>query len=76
MMTDISPAAARLDAAQTVNEVLRLHPRTVAVFNVLAIDACCGGERTLAQAARENGIQLDALLAALRWSLDDEEAEA
>jgi regulator of cell morphogenesis and NO signaling len=81
MTTDLSPRAARLEASQTVNEVLRLHPRTVAVFNALAIDACCGGERTLAEAAQEDGVQLDALLAALlaalRWSPDDgDEAQA
>jgi regulator of cell morphogenesis and NO signaling len=65
----------RIDASLTVNEVLRSHPRTVAVFNALAIDACCGGERSLARAAQEDDVSLDALLAALRWAADDDEEE-
>ena len=78
MTTDIprEPAGTPLlDATLTINEVLQLHPPAVAVFNALAIDACCGGERPLRQAAREDGIALDALLAALRWSMDDDEVQ-
>ena len=50
----------------TVNEAIRLHPATVAVFNDFGIDACCGGAAPLAEAAARVGADPDALLAALR----------
>ena len=64
-----------LEPAERVNDVLLAHPRTAAVFNVFGIDACCGGDRALGDAAREDGADLPALLAALEWALL-EEAEA
>ena len=57
--------AARLDASLTVNDVLARHPQAGAVFNAFGIDTCCGGGRSLADAAREDGCSADALLAAL-----------
>ena len=62
----------RLDPAFTVNDLLREHPSTVAVFNAYGIDACCGGARTLRDAAREDGANCCAFLAALEWALYDE----
>jgi len=50
----------------TVNETIQRHPASVAVFNELGIDACCGGGATLAEAAAREGISLPELLKALR----------
>jgi iron-sulfur cluster repair protein YtfE (RIC family) len=55
-----------IDMNWTVNDVLRLHPATVRVFNEFAIDACCGGDATIAEAAERDGADADILLAALR----------
>ena len=66
----------RLDPHALVNDVLRDHPATVAVFNSFGIDACCGGMRTLLDAARDDGADPSALLAALEWALAEEEAHA
>jgi iron-sulfur cluster repair protein YtfE (RIC family) len=49
----------------TVNEVISLHPRTVAIFTSHGIDACCGGGLQVAEAARRHGIDLPQLLAQL-----------
>lgn len=49
-----------------VNEAIRLVPATVSVFNAFGIDACCGGDRTIARAAAEDGADATALLEALR----------
>jgi iron-sulfur cluster repair protein YtfE (RIC family) len=54
-----------IDHSATVNEVLVQHPATVSVFNTFGIDACCGGDADLAEAARRDGANLNALLAAL-----------
>ena len=54
-----------IDTAATVNEILAQHPTTVSVFNRLGIDACCGGNASLDEAARRDGVDLDALIAAL-----------
>jgi regulator of cell morphogenesis and NO signaling len=52
-------------SAASVNEVLRLAPDTGAVFNRFGVDTCCGGGLPLDQAAREAGVPLDELLAAI-----------
>lgn len=49
----------------TVNEIIRLHPATVGVFNDFAIDACCGGAAPLREAAARDGADVTQLLAAL-----------
>lgn len=54
-----------IKASMTINEVLKRFPPTVGVFNRCNMDACCGGARTLEQASREDGVELEALLAAL-----------
>ena len=54
-----------IDTAATVNDILVEHPATVAVFNTFGIDACCGGDATLLEAAHRDGADLRALIAAL-----------
>jgi iron-sulfur cluster repair protein YtfE (RIC family) len=49
-----------------VNEIIRLHPRTVEVFRHFGIDSCCGGAAPLNEAAARHGVDEEALLAALR----------
>jgi len=63
-----------IDAGITVNEMLRLHPATVSVLNAFGIDACCGGAASLDEAARRDGVDLDALLNALVAATAVEEA--
>jgi regulator of cell morphogenesis and NO signaling len=50
----------------TVNAVIARHPRTIAVFNEYGIDGCCGGEMTIADAAREQGLAPAVLMHVLR----------
>lgn len=52
-------------AAASVNELLRLAPATGAVFNRFGVDTCCGGGLPLDEAAREAGVPLEELLAAI-----------
>lgn len=49
----------------TVNQVLKLFPKSVGVFSKFNIDACCGGNRSLEQAAKEDKAVLDELMTAL-----------
>ncbi len=57
--------AHRFDEATTVDAVVTADPALNRVFNQLGIDTCCGGQRTLAQAAAESGIEVREVLAAL-----------
>ena len=54
-----------IDPSATVNELLAQHPETVSVFNTFGIDACCGGDADIAEAARRDGADVNGLLAAL-----------
>ena len=58
-----NPAA--IDTKTTVNEVIRMYPESVSVFNQMGIDACCGGDASIAEAARRDGVDLGALLTRL-----------
>lgn len=56
---------AQITREMTVNQVLKLYPKTVGVFNKFNIDACCGGNRSIEQAAKEDKADLEALVSAL-----------
>jgi len=71
-MSSQSRPIPRIDAARSVNELLREHPTTAAVFNAFGIDACCGGARSLRDAALEDGADLAALLGTLEWALHEQ----
>ena len=58
------------DGTWTVNETLRRHPEAVEVFNRFGIDACCGGDASLDEAARRDGADLGALITALDAIID------
>ena len=51
--------------AATVNEITARYPETIAVFNDFGVDACCGGDAVLREAAARDGVDLPALAAAL-----------
>ena len=61
--------APRLDPTASVNAVIARHPETVAVFNAFGIDACCGGDAAVPEAARRDGADPAALVAALEDAL-------
>ena len=54
-----------IDTKTTVNEVIRMYPESVSVFNQLGIDACCGGDASIAEAASRDGVDLGVLLTRL-----------
>lgn len=59
-----------------MNATIQRHPITARVFSDLGVDICCGGGATLYAAARDAGVERDALLAALNHALADDGAEA
>jgi regulator of cell morphogenesis and NO signaling len=74
-MTNISRpqirSGSRIDPSWSLNEVLRRQPTTTVVLNAFGLDVCCGGARSLAEAAAEDGVDIDVLLAALEASLEE-----
>jgi regulator of cell morphogenesis and NO signaling len=63
MPNQANPTA--IDTKTTVNEVIQMYPESVAVFNQLGIDACCGGDASIAEAASRDGVDLGLLLTRL-----------
>ncbi len=59
-----------INPAQTVNAVLAQHPSAGTVFNDFGIDMCCGGDLSLTDAARREGVELAVLLDALAKATD------
>jgi len=58
-----------IDTTVSVNEMVARHPETMLVFNRFGLDTCCGGGAPIADAARRDGADLDALVKALREAL-------
>ena len=54
-----------ISSESTVNDVLLRYPESVSVFNAFGIDACCGGDVSLAVAAARDSVALGDLLAGL-----------
>ncbi len=63
----------QIDETMTLNEVVRRVPSAVAVFRRLGIDACCGGEHTLAQMGKQRGFDVFELLTAIRREAEEAE---
>ena len=55
---------ASFSPALAINDVLRTTPMAAGLFKRLGIDTCCGGSRSLAEAAASIGMPLPQLLAA------------
>ena len=64
--------AATIAPDVTVNEVIRLHPGAVQVFNEFGIDACCGGAVPVREAAARDGADPAALVEALLRVVQEE----
>lgn len=56
-------------ATLSVNEVIRLYPSTVEVFNRHGIDACCGGAASVHDAALRDGADAQLLVAELQQAI-------
>ena len=54
----------------TINEIVARYPATIPVFNRFGMDTCCGGGVSVDDAARRDGIDVAAVLAALREAVD------
>ena len=55
-----------LDTRMTVNEIVARYAETIPVFNRFGMDTCCGGGVSVDQAARREGVEVEAVLAALQ----------
>jgi iron-sulfur cluster repair protein YtfE (RIC family) len=52
-----------------INDVIKAHPETIAVFNRFNVDSCCGGGDSIAATAGRDGVNVEALLQALNEAI-------
>ncbi len=45
-----------------INDVIVKYPKTIAVFNRFKVDACCGGGFSIEKTAKDDGVDVLALL--------------
>ena len=64
-MATSSKPLPEITSYMTVNEIIKKHPATIAVFSRHHIDSCCGGALPLAEVARKHRLDFIALLAEL-----------
>jgi len=58
-----------VQAEETVGEMVARRPALSRVFEQAGIDYCCGGKRTLRQACKEKGLDVESVLAELEESV-------
>lgn len=61
----------KIDPAATVHETVHSRPETAALLRSYGIDTCCGGTRTLTEAAKVAGLDAAALVRALEQASGD-----
>lgn len=59
-----------LESSMTLNELVTRKPATQPALAAHGMDTCCGGAKTLAEAAEAHGVPLAELLAELESLLD------
>ncbi len=52
----------RISKDMSVNQIIRLYPASIGVFNKFNIDSCCGGSETLERAAKNAGVNVEEVL--------------
>ena len=68
-------ANSSIDPSATVDQTIARYPQTIAVFNRFGLDSCCGGGAPVREAARRDGVDPVALLAALRDATAERKTE-
>ncbi len=63
-------AEVRISKEMSVNQIIKLYPGSIGVFNKFNIDSCCGGSETLEKAAKNAGVDIDVLLNAINEAID------
>ena len=56
----------------SVHEAVRRYPATLAVFNALGVDTCCGGGMRIRDAAVNQGLDPHAVLERARAALESD----
>lgn len=64
-----APSEATIPEEMTVSELIRRHPRTLAVLRRYGVDACCAGAEPVRVAARRDGVDPEALVSALQRAI-------
>lgn len=59
-----------LPITPTINDLVHDHPELIEVFARFGLDTCCGGARTIDDAARAHGLDPLAIHAAVRAALE------
>lgn len=57
-----APEIFYVQASQTINEIIALHPSALKVFKNFRIDSCCGGNHRIDDAAKAHGINYELLV--------------
>jgi regulator of cell morphogenesis and NO signaling len=63
------PDMLAIDDDSIVNDVISQYPVTVGVFNYFGIDACCGGDLTVAEAAMNDFVDPEVVVESLRSAI-------
>lgn len=55
-------AKVEISKEMSVNQIIKLYPKSIGVFNKFNIDSCCGGSEPLEKAAKNAGVDINDLI--------------
>lgn len=58
-------AKVEISKEMSVNQIIKLYPKSIGVFSKFNIDSCCGGAETLEKAAKNAGVSIDDIIKAI-----------
>ena len=56
------PGKGPITKEMIINDVVAKYPKTIAVFNKFKVDACCGGGFSIEKTAKNDKVDIEALL--------------
>jgi regulator of cell morphogenesis and NO signaling len=64
-------AEVKISKEMSVNQIIKLYPKSIGVFNRFNIDSCCGGAETLEKAVKNAGANLDEVLNEIKKAVEE-----
>lgn len=61
----------KISKEMSINQIIKLYPKSIGVFNKFNIDSCCGGSETLEKATKNAGADLDEVIAEIQKAIEE-----
>lgn len=61
----------KISKEMSINQIIKLYPKSIGVFNKFNIDSCCGGSETLEKAVKNAGVDLQTVISEIKKAIEE-----